>query len=165
MMKMKYFSINKTQNNKNTLLVILLCVLIGLFSICLPLKTYGEIVNSKQIEQELNNNVISELDNIDFTELNKIVNEFNAKKSNIFSIDNIKAKVYSIISGENALEYENVFASIFSNLVEMVLKYLPLLSIIIAIGVVGNLLNGVKSRFNEKSTSDLSSAWLGSLTS
>ena len=103
----------------------------------------------------MNNKVISELDRIDFTELNKVVDEFNAKKANIFALDNIKAKVYSIISGENALKYENVFASIFSSLVEMVLKYLPLLSIIIAIGVVSNLLNGVKSKFNEKSTSDL----------
>ena len=154
MIKFKYKSIHN-EKNKNTILVILLCILIALFSMLLPLKTYGEIVNSKQIEQELNNNVISELDRIDFTELNKVVNEFNAKKANIFALDNIKAKVYSIISGENALKYENVFASIFSSLVEMVLKYLPLLSIIIAIGVVSNLLNGVKSKFNEKSTSDL----------
>jgi len=154
MIKFKYKSIHN-EKNKNTILVILLCILIALFSMFLPLKTYGEIVNSKQIEQELNNNVISELDKINFTELNKVVDEFNAKKSNIFAIENIKAKVYSIISGENALKYENVFASIFSSLVEMVLKYLPLLSIIIAIGVVSNLLNGVKSKFNEKSTSDL----------
>lgn len=154
MIKFKYKGIYN-EKKKNAILVILLCVLIALFSMMLPLKTYGEIVNSKQIEQELNNNVISELDKIDFTELNKVVDEFNSKKSNIFAIENIKAKVYSIISGENALKYENVFVSIFSNLVEMVLKYLPLLSIIIAIGVVSNLLNGVKSKFNEKSTSDL----------
>ena len=155
MINMKYYRFDNNQNKKNVILVILLCVLIALFSMFMPLKTYGEIVNSKQIEQELNNNVISELDKINFTELNKVVDEFNEKKSNIFAIENIKAKVYSIISGENALKYENVLASIFSNLVEMVLKYLPLLSIIIAIGVVSNLLNGVKSKFNEKSTSDL----------
>ena len=82
MIKLKYKSIYN-EKKKNTILVILLCVLIALFSMMLPLKTYGEIVNSKQIEQELNNNVISELDKIDFTELNKVVDEFNAKKSNI----------------------------------------------------------------------------------
>lgn len=150
----KSFKVNAT-TNKNIVLVILLCVLICLFSIFTPLKAYGEITNSKEIEQELNNNVINELNEIDFTELNKVVEEFNAKKSNIFAIDNIKSKVYSIISGENALNYENVIASIFSNLIELIIKYLPLLSIIIAIGVMSNLLNGVKSKFNEKSTSDL----------
>jgi len=151
MMKLK----QKSFKNKNAVLVILLCVLISLFSVLLPLKTYAATVNSKEIEQQINSSVISELDKIDFSELNKVVDEFNAKKTNIFAIENIKAKIYSIISGENALKYENVIASIFSNLVELVLKYLPLLSIIIAIGVIGNLLNGVKSKFNEKSTGEL----------
>ena len=155
--KSNNFTLNKSlnTNNKNIVLVLLLCVLIALFSVFSPMHTYCKITNSKQIEQELNSNVITELDKIDFTELNKVVDEFNEKKSNIFAIENIKNKVYSIISGENALKYENVIASIFSNLVELVLKYLPLLSIIIAIGVISNLLNGVKSKFNEKSTGDL----------
>ena len=155
--KSNNFVLNKSlnTNNKNIVLVLLLCVLIALFSIFSPIQTYCKITNSKQIEQELNSNVITELDKIDFTELNKVVDEFNEKKSNIFAIENIKNKVYSIISGENALKYENVIANIFSNLVELVLKYLPLLSIIIAIGVISNLLNGVKSKFNEKSTGDL----------
>ena len=146
---------SKKTNNKNIVLVVLLCVLIALFSVFAPLKTYAKSVNTKEIEQQLNSSIIGELDKIDFTELNKVVDEFNAKKTNIFAIENIKAKIYSIISGENALKYENVIASIFSNLVEMILKYLPLLSIIIAIGVIGNLLNGVKSKFSEKSTGDL----------
>ena len=155
--KSNNFTLNKSlnTNNKHIVLVLLLCVLIALFSVFSPMHTYCKITNSKQIEQELNSNVITELDKIDFTELNKVVDEFNEKKSNIFAIENIKNKVYSIISGENALKYENVIASIFSNLVELVLKYLPLLSIIIAIGVISNLLNGVKSKFNEKSTGDL----------
>lgn len=144
-----------TFNKKHIVLVVLLCILILLFSIFKPIQTYCELTNSKEIEQELNNTIVSELNQIDFTELNIIIDEFNAKNSNIFAIENIKAKVYSIISGENALNYENVLACIFSNLVEMILKYLPLLSVIIAIGVISNLLNGVKSKFNEKSTSNL----------
>ncbi len=99
---MKYQKSFKITNrkNKNAVLIVLLCVLIALFSVISPLKTYGNITNSKEIEQELNNNVINELNEIDFTELNKVVEEFNGKKSNIFAIENIKTKVYSIISGE-----------------------------------------------------------------
>lgn len=155
MIKFKKYDKYYVTKNKNVVLVILLCVLIALFSVFSPMQTYGSITNSKEIEQELNSNVISSLDKIDFSELNKVVDEFNAKQSNIFAIENIKTKIYSIISGENAVKYESVIASIFSNLVELVLKYLPLLSIIIAIGVISNLLNGVKSKFNEKSTGDL----------
>ena len=37
----------------------------------------------------------------------------------------------------------------------MIVKYLPMLSIIIGIGVITNLLNGLKGKFNEKSTGNL----------
>ena len=143
------------KNKKQVVLVVLLCLIVVIMSFLKPIQSYCNITNSKEIEQELNDSIIKELDQIDFTELNLIVEEFNSKSSNIFNIENIKAKVYSIISGENALNYENVLACIFSNLVEMILKYLPLLSVIIAIGVFSNLLNGIKSKFNEKSTSNL----------
>lgn len=152
---MRYVYYNKKQNKANIVIVILLCILIFLFAVISPLKTYGSITNSVEIENELNNKVIDELNQIDFSELNKIVDEFNNKKSNIFALENIKSKIYSIISGENAINYDSVIANIFSNLIELFLKYLPLLSVIIAIGVLGNLLNNVKSKFNEKSTGNL----------
>ena len=63
--------------------------------------------------------------------------------------------MYSIISGEDAVNYSTFLASVFSSLIDLILKYLPLLSVIIAIGVIGNLLNGMKSKFNEKSTANL----------
>lgn len=151
---MKYIK-KSNAKNKNVTLVILLCVLIFLFAIISPLKINASLTNAKEIEQNLNNAVINELNQIDFTELNAIVDEFNTKQSNIFSISNVKNKIYSIISGENAISYDNVIASICSNLVELFLKYLPILSVIIAIGVLGNLLNGAKSKFNDKSTGNL----------
>jgi len=141
--------------DNNKLLVILMVVLLSLLSIITPMQTFA--VNEKlyTLSEDLNGSVIEELKEIDFSGFNDIINEFNAKQINIFSIDNIKNKVYSIIGGESAVNYQNFFASIFSNLVELVAKYLPILSLIIAIGVVSNLLNGVKSKFNEKSTGNL----------
>lgn len=147
--------LKRNVKNNNAILVILLCVLILLFAIISPLKTSASLTNSRQIEENLNDTIISELNQIDFTSLNAVVEEFNSKQSNIFSIENVKNKIYSIISGENAINYDNVVASICSNLVELILKYLPILSVIIAIGVLGNLLNGIKSKFNEKSTGNL----------
>jgi len=152
-MKCKY--INSNTQKKNIILTILLVIIIFISAIISPLKVFCNFTNLNEIEQELNNNIVNELNEIEFTELNKLVDEFNSKNTNIFSIDNFKNKVYSIISGENAINYENVIASILSGLVELVLKYLPLLSVIVAIGVIGNLLNGIKSKFNEKSTSNL----------
>ena len=130
-------------------------ILISLFSIISPLQTFCATDKLYNLSEDMNNTVIEELQEIDFSGFNEVIDEFNANNTNIFSIDNIKSKVYSIISGESAVNYSNFFASLFSELIEMVVKYLPMISLIIAIGVVSNLLNGVKSKFNEKSTGDL----------
>ena len=108
-----------------------------------------------EISEDLNNSIIDELNEIDFSALNGVVEEFQNNSTNIFSIDNIKSKIYSIISGENAVSYSSFFASVFSIFVDLIVKYLPMLSLIVAIGVISNLLNGIKSKFIEKSTSGL----------
>lgn len=142
-----------TTNNKTT--IILIVVLIFLFSLFSPLTTFCADKSTFKLTEELNNSVVEELNEIDFSGFNEIIDDFNKTNSNIFSIDSIKNKVYSIISGESAVNYTNIFASIFSNLVAMILKYLPIMSLIIGVGVISNMLNGLKSKFNEKSTSNL----------
>ena len=130
-------------------------ILISLLSILTPMQTFCTDTDIVQISEDLNNSIIDELDEIDFSGLNEVIVEFQNNNTNIFSIDNIKSKIYSIISGENAISYSSFFASIFSIFLDLILKYLPMLSLIIAIGVISNLLSGIKSKFNEKSTSSL----------
>ncbi|MBR6779145.1 MAG: stage III sporulation protein AE [Clostridia bacterium] len=143
---------SKTYNKK---LVILLVIMIALFSILSPLETFCASQTEIQIANDLNSTILEELNQIDFSSLNQIVSEFQNNDTNIFAIDNVKSKVYSIISGESAVSYSSVFAGLLSGIVEEIVRYLPLLSLIIAIGVISNLLSGVKSKFNEKSTNNL----------
>ncbi len=158
---MKYIKTHtKPAPKANKTLIILMVVLIAIISIITPLKSFTVYAASKEstveISKDLNKSIIDELEQIDFSGFNETIKEFEQNKTtNIFSIENIKAKVYSIISGENAVNYNSFFASIFSIFIDLVLKYLPMLSVIIAIGVISNLLSGIKSRFNEKSTSHL----------
>ena len=149
---MKHF--NKTKNNNKTL-IILMVILIALFSILSPLKVFCADKTTTEISEDLNNSIIDELNQIDFSKFNEVIVQFDESNTNIFSIDNIKNKVYSIITGENAINYNSFFASIFSMLIDIVVKYLPMLSLIIAIGVISNLLSGVKSKFESKSTANL----------
>lgn len=153
MIKGLFYCKNKHQNTK--ILIILMVILICLFAIISPLGTFCANEKIYSLSEDLNDTVIEELSEIDFSGFNAVVEEFNSKNTNIFSIDSIKNKVYSIISGESAVNYSNFFASLFSSLIEMVIKHLPIISLIIAIGVISNLLNGIKSKFNEKSTSNL----------
>lgn len=142
------------KDNRATI-VILLVVLLSCYIVISPMQTYCANEKIFSISQELNGSVVDELDEIDFSGFNSIINDFNENNTNIFAIDNVKNKVYSIISGESAVDYDNFFSSLFSGAIKMVLKYLPILSILIGIGVISNLLNGFKSKFNEKSTSNL----------
>lgn len=151
MIKQKHMSTQ--QVNRTT--IILMVVLIALVSVLNPLPTFCSDEKIYTLSENLNSSVIEELNQIDFSELNAVVEQFNDKSTNIFSIENIKTKVYEIISGESAVNYSSFFAGIFSNLIEAVIKYLPMISFIISIGVLSNLLNGIKSKFNEKSTGDL----------
>lgn len=139
----------------NKITIICMILLISLFSIFTPMATFCVDNATVEISEDLNNSIIDELNEIDFSDLNGVIEEFQNNSTNIFSIDNIKSKIYSIISGENAVSYSSFFASLFSIFVELVVKYLPMLSLIVAIGVISNLLNGIKSKFNEKSTSGL----------
>ena len=147
---------NKLKNvHSNKMTIICMILLISLFSIFSPMATFCADNTTVEISEDLNNSIIDELNEIDFSALNGVVEEFQNNSTNIFSIDNIKSKVYSIISGENAVSYSSFFASVFSIFVDLIVKYLPMLSLIVAIGVISNLLNGIKSKFNEKSTSGL----------
>lgn len=145
----------KNKDNTNKKILVLLIVMLALFTMLQPLYTYGANQSILNYTADLSETVVNELDQIDFSGFNDVVAEFQAKKSNLFSIENIKSKVYSIISGEDAVSYSSFFASLFSNVIELIISYLPMLSIIIAVGVLSNLLNGIKSKFNEKSTSNL----------
>ena len=143
------------RNKSNIITITCMVILIFLLSVITPMSTFCVNETTVEISEDLNNSIIEELSEIDFSGLNSIIEEMNENNTNIFSIDNIKSKVYSIISGENAISYSSFFASLFSIFLDLILKYLPMLSLIIAIGVISNLLNGIKGKFNEKSTSNL----------
>ncbi len=129
--------------------VIISCALL------MPKTVFCADTNLEEISQELNNSVINELENIDFSAFDDVIKEFESADNNIFSINGIKNKVYSVISGQNAVNYSSMFSSVLGLIGGSVLKYLPILSVIVAIGVIGNMLNGFKSKFGEKSSSNL----------
>ena len=131
-------------------------VLIVLVCACIWTKeVFGATSGLEETNQQLNSSVIEELNQIDFSAFNNVIEDFEATDTNIFSIINIKNKVYSVISGENAVNYSSLLTSMLGIIGGSILKYLPMLSVIVAIGVIGNMLNGFKSKFNEKSSSNL----------
>ena len=96
--------------------IILLVLMIILFSILSPMSTFCKQDKIYTLINDLDSSVIEELDEIDFSGLEQVVIDFNEKNINIFSIENIKDKVYSIVSGESAVEYDSVIGCLVSSI-------------------------------------------------
>ena len=139
------------KQKKSNITIISLVVLFALFSIISPLKTFCVSQNVVELSKDIQTSVAETLDEIDFSLLDEMVADFG-EQQNIFSISNIKNKIYAIISGEDAVNYKTFIASLLSIVTEKIIKYL---SLIVAIGIISNMLGGIKSKFNEKSTGDL----------
>ena len=90
----KHFKQKRT--NKTT--IILMVVLIALFSIVSPLQTFCANDRIYSISADLNDSVIEELDEIDFSGFNDTIDEFNSKNTNIFSIEFVFVSFKLIIS-------------------------------------------------------------------
>ncbi len=160
--KMKHRKLNfKMLNVKNPSLAvkkITILFMIAIVLICClitPQPAYCADPNTTKTTEELNNSVVEELNQIDFSVFNNILASIEENNSNIFKISNIKNSVYNVISGKNAVNYSSMFTSVLSLVGGSTLKCMPLFSVIVAIGVVGNMLSGFKSKFNEKSSANL----------
>ena len=124
---------NKYLNNNKTVTVISLALLLFFLVVISPMQTFCASPEEIELQENLNSTIVEELNEIDFSGFNKIILDLEENQIKLFSLSNIKDKVYSIISGENAISYNSFFASMFSTVIEYVVKYLPILSIIVAI--------------------------------
>ena len=73
----------------------------------------------------------------------------------MFSLGNIKEKIQSIINGEQAVDYATILEVLLQVLLQISIQYVPMFARIVGIGIIASLLGQIKSKFNEKSTSDI----------
>lgn len=135
---------------------ILLIIAISYFAlIYTPTYTYCATSSIVEMERELEQDVDDLLGDIDFTPIDEVVQDFNSNQAQMFSITNVKAKVKSVINGENAVDYTNILQVVLQIVIELLSTYTPMFALIIGIGVIASLLGQIKSKFAEKSTADI----------
>lgn len=110
----------------------------------------SQIDTSEQIEEEIAN----QLDNLDFSQLDQIIAEFNGQSSSIFGNSDFLAKVEKLLAGEFD-DGESLFSNIISIFFDSLLGLLPLISIIIAISLASNMIHGLKPSTNGKSITNI----------
>lgn len=107
-----------------------------------PIIAKAESLNSStEIENELSSTVEELLQDIDFDSLE----ELYVDNYQIFGETSFKDVVQKLINGEYFSNYDNVFKSVISLIFDGVAQLLPVFLTIIAIAILGSILNNLKS--------------------
>ncbi len=135
---------------------ILLILIISFVAIIIQ-PTYTYCANNSLIEttEGLEQSISDILRDVDFTEIEEKIAEFDANQVKMFSLGNVKGKVQDIINGKQAVDYATMLEVIIDVLMQLIVQYVPMFALIIGIGIIASLLGQIKSKFNEKSTSDI----------
>lgn len=135
---------------------ILLVIIISFFALIVqPTYTYCATTSIVSMSEELGSNVEDLLYDIDFTPLEEVVSNFDENQVKMFSLNNVKDKVQSVINGEQAVDYSMLIEIIFQVIMQLIIQYVPMFALIVGIGVIASLLGQIKSKFAEKSTADI----------
>lgn len=102
----------------------------------------------KNLEQELEQTVDEQLENLDIESLENIIKDFSENQKSIFGESSVAEKINNIISGEFKDDSSSVFQAIINIIFEELLKFLPIISMIIAIAILSSLLSSLKSSSN-----------------
>lgn len=108
-----------------------------------------------QMKDELTDQVEDTIDDIDFDEIQSIVDDFDDNQKKMFSISNVKEKVKQVLSGESKLDYGSILGGILSVLFQIIADYLPMFAILVSVGILSSILGSLKTKFSEKSIGDI----------
>ena len=135
-------------------IIIFLILLVAFF----PIQTFcvlADDTTTDDIRQEMSENIQNQIDNFEFSELDKILGNFSSDEASIFGSSSFMEKLNSILNGEFKDGYGDLLSAVFSLLLEDVLSFIPLLCTIIAIVILGGFISNLKSSFGSKSIGDV----------
>ena len=120
-----------------------------------PMAAYAAGKEMADLQEQLSNEVDIQLDKLDLSALESMVDSVIQSNKPIICLDNISSTIHSVIQGDSVLNYESVLGSIFSSLTGCVQKYLPLILFVVAVAILCSLLGRLKGKFGEKSVSQI----------
>ena len=116
---------------------------------------YAEDSSESELETQLEENITSQLDKLNFGDIEKILSSLNSSESEIFGDSSFREKVESIINGSFANGQSSVFTAIVNLVFDDILKFIPLLASIIVIAIICGFVSNIRSENNSKSVGDI----------
>ncbi len=108
-----------------------------------------------EIMEEIGSSVDDQLGNLDFSSIEDILSSFDKNAQEIFGGNNFLKKVQSIINGDFASSSTSLWGALFSLFFDELLSMLPIISAVIAVSILGGMLQGLRPNSNGKSISNL----------
>ena len=160
---MKHISYKFFKNKKNfykCLFIILIVIFLFFCPTIGKTATYAEETNSgssiadEDLEQELEDEVQQQLDDLDFSSLEELLQALTDGELAIFGGSSFVDKLSDLING-NFDDGTSLWSSILTIFFDNLLSLLPIISIIIAVSLIGSMLQGLKPYNNGKSMANI----------
>ncbi len=116
----------------------------------IALNSKEDVVTEEDLQEEIQN----QLDGLDFSSLEELIDNFSQGQLAIFGNASFLSKLMQLISGEfeNGQGFWKSTASVFF---DNLLNLMPFISIIVAVSLLGSMLQGLKPSTNGKSISNV----------
>lgn len=112
-------------------------------------------VNAASVKEEFNQQVNEQVKDFDFSELDKILENYGVNSKSIFGNKNFTDKLNDIISGKYTSDSESILHCILDIIFENILDIVPLLCSIISIVILCSFISQIRSSVNGKNINDI----------
>ena len=139
------------------IVLVLITLLLLVLSLTLPsTATYAEESQTieEDLEEELGQEIDNQLGNLDLSSLEDILNSLTDGKLAIFGSNSFIGKLQDLING-NFEDGTSLWSALLNLFFENILSLLPIISIIIAVALLGSMIQGLKPANNGKSISNI----------
>lgn len=115
------------------------------FQVSAPVLLTKNVFLQDDIEKELTDNIENQIEDLDFSKLNNIVNNLDETEKNFFGSNSFVNLVKSFIYGQNSNNYNNFLTYLISTIFKEIFALLPYFALIIFISVIYSLLGQFSS--------------------
>ena len=110
--------------------------------------------SDEELIEDLEENVASQLDDLDFSSLDEVLKSFTDGQIAIFGGSSFLEKISSLIAGEYN-DSSSLWQAVLDCFLSSVLGLLPMISAIIGVSILGSMLQGIRPSTNGKSMANI----------
>lgn len=147
----------KNIKKKSIFIIFLLFFIIFLpfFSLFKPYTTTNIAIANDEIQNELTEEISSQLNKLNFENVEKILDNLEETGKQVFANETFLDKVKSILSGK-ITDNANVFFDLIINILfKNISSYIPIIATVIAVAIMGGMIENLKPMSNGKSISSV----------